>query len=107
MLDEATRRHRRGTDVVVAAVKTDGRNRCEIALADLEVLGGPQLPCAMHGVVDVDALLQRNPEVACLDDLAGVDTQGTADHRVRCLEIAPRRHDADRDAAPHRSAQHG
>jgi two-component system, OmpR family, sensor histidine kinase KdpD len=75
MLDEASRRMQRGTDVVVAAVKTDGRNRCEVALGGLEVLGGPSSP-ARAGIVDVEALLRRNPEVACLDDLAGVDTQG-------------------------------
>jgi two-component system, OmpR family, sensor histidine kinase KdpD len=75
MLDEASRRSQRGTDVVVAAVKTDGRNRCEVALGGLEVLGGPSSP-ARAGIVDVEALLQRNPEVACLDDLAGVDTHG-------------------------------
>ena len=75
MLDEANRRRQRGTDVVVAAVQTDGRNRCELALGDLEILGGPNSP-ARDGIVDVDALLRRNPEVACLDDLAGVDTQG-------------------------------
>jgi two-component system, OmpR family, sensor histidine kinase KdpD len=75
MLDEATRRHQRGTDVVIAAVKTEGHSRCEIALGDLEVLGGPSSP-ARRGLVDVAALLQRNPEVACLDDLAALDTEG-------------------------------
>jgi len=75
MLDEANRRRQRGTDVVVAAVKTDGRARCEVALEELEVLGGPNSP-ARDGIVDVEALLRRNPEVACLDDLAGVDTRG-------------------------------
>ncbi len=75
MLDEATRRHQRGTDVVVAAVKTDAHDRCEVALGNLEVLGGPRSP-AMRGLVDVDALLRRNPDVACLDDLAGLDTEG-------------------------------
>jgi two-component system, OmpR family, sensor histidine kinase KdpD len=75
MLDEATRRHQRGTDVVIAAVKTEGHSRCEIALGDLEVLGGPSSP-ARRGLVDVDALLRRNPEVACLDDLAALDTEG-------------------------------
>ncbi len=75
MLDEATRRRQRGTDVVVAAVKTDGRERGEAALSGLEVLGGPASP-AVRGVVDVEALLRRNPEVACLDDLASLDTQG-------------------------------
>ena len=74
MLDEATRRRQRGTDVVVAAVKTDAHSRCEVALGDLEVLGGRNSP-AMRGIVDVDALLRRNPEVACLDDLAALDTQ--------------------------------
>ena len=75
MLDEATRRRARGSDVVVAAVQTDGRSRCEVALGELEVLGGRGSP-AQAGIVDVEALLRRNPEVACLDDLAGVDTTG-------------------------------
>jgi two-component system sensor histidine kinase KdpD len=75
MLDEATRRSQRGTDVVVAAVKTDGRTRCEVALHGLEILGGPNSP-AVQGHVDVHALQRRNPEVACLDDLAGLDTEG-------------------------------
>ncbi len=75
MLDEANRRRQRGTDVVIAAVNTAGHTRCEVALGDLEVLGGPNSP-ARQGIVDVDALLRRNPEVACLDDLAGVDTLG-------------------------------
>ena len=75
MLDEATRRAARGTDVVVAAVNTQGRGPCDAALGKLEVLGGRNSP-AMRGHVDVDALLQRNPEVACLDDLAALDVNG-------------------------------
>jgi two-component system, OmpR family, sensor histidine kinase KdpD len=75
MLDEASRRSQRGTDVVVAAVKTDGRTRCEVALQGLEILGGPNSQ-AVQGHVDVAALLRRNPEVACLDDLAALDTDG-------------------------------
>ncbi len=75
MLDEASRRRQRGTDVVVAAVKTDGRTQCEVALQGLEILGGPNSP-AVQGRVDVAALLRRNPEVACLDDLAALDTEG-------------------------------
>ncbi len=75
MLDEASRRRQRGTDVVVAAVKTDGRTRCELALQGLEILGGPNSQ-AVQGHVDVAALLRRNPEVACLDDLAALDTEG-------------------------------
>jgi two-component system sensor histidine kinase KdpD len=76
MLEEASRRRARGTDVVVAAVNTEGRGRCELALEGLEILGGPNSP-AVKGHVDVEALLQRNPEVACIDDLAELDTNGT------------------------------
>ena len=86
MLEEARRRNGRGSDVVVAAVNTGGRAGCEASLEGLEVLGGRDSP-AMQGRVDVDALLLRNPEVACIDDLAGVDTkeQPIADSVPRLL----------------------
>ncbi len=75
MLDEAKRRRSRGTDVVVAAVSTRGRQACDVALTGLELLGGPNSR-ATDGRVDVGALLRRNPEVACIDDLAALDTEG-------------------------------
>ena len=75
MLEEACRRRGRGTDVVVAAVNTERRPACDSALEGLEILGGPNAPAA-RGHVDVTALLKRNPEVACLDDLAALDTEG-------------------------------
>jgi two-component system sensor histidine kinase KdpD len=54
MLDEARRRAGRGTDVLVAGC------------------AGP----AHDGILDVDALLGRNPQVVCVDDLARIDTGG-------------------------------
>ena len=75
MLEEACRRRGRGTDVVVAAVNTEQRPACVEALQELELIGGPNSPAA-HGHVDVAALLRRNPEVACLDDLAALDSDG-------------------------------
>jgi len=70
MLDEARRRSGRGTDVVVAAHSVHGD--AGQALRDLEVLGAAlHRPAAMH--LDVDAVLARNPEVVCIDDLAEVD----------------------------------
>jgi two-component system, OmpR family, sensor histidine kinase KdpD len=75
MLEEATRRKSRGSDVVVAAVDTHGRRACETALDDLELLGGPK-SAALQGHVDVEALLRRNPDVACIDDLGATDTEG-------------------------------
>jgi two-component system sensor histidine kinase KdpD len=72
MLDEARRRASRGADVVVGAV---GASRSPQALRNLQVLGGPDGPAA-HDRLDVGAVLARNPEVVCIDELNGVDTTG-------------------------------
>jgi two-component system sensor histidine kinase KdpD len=72
MLDEARRRRARGTDVVVAAINP---RVSATELASLEVLGGPDAPAA-HDRLDVEALLSRNPEVAVIDELNGLDTEG-------------------------------
>ena len=71
MLDEARRRSGRGTDVVVAAVSGGGAAR----LGSLALLGGPSSPAA-RGVLDVEALLTRNPDVVAIDDLVGLTTTG-------------------------------
>ena len=74
MLDEARRRSDRGTDVVVAAYRVHGD--ADQALRDLEVIGAARhRPAEMR--LDVDAVLARNPEVVCIDDLAELD-QGRA-----------------------------
>jgi two-component system sensor histidine kinase KdpD len=81
MLDEARRRYGRGTDVVVAAFRVNGEP--DRALRDLEVLGaGRQRP--RQKVLDVDAVLARNPEVVCIDDLA----EPSADGRPRLESVA-------------------
>jgi two-component system sensor histidine kinase KdpD len=72
VLDEARRRRSRGTDVVVAAINP---RVASSELASLEMLGGPDAPAA-HDRLDVEALLSRNPEVAVVDELNGLDTQG-------------------------------
>jgi two-component system sensor histidine kinase KdpD len=72
MLEEARRRRSRGTDVVVAAINP---RVPATELASLELLGGPDAPAA-HDRLDVEALLSRNPEVAVIDELNGLDTEG-------------------------------
>src|SRR3982074_2396712 len=72
MLDEARRRRSRGTDVVVAAINP---RVPAAALTGLELLGGPDAPAA-HDRLDVEALFSRNPEVAVIDELNGLDTEG-------------------------------
>ena len=71
MLDEARRRKGRGTDAVVAAYRVHGDP--ERALGDLDVVGiGRERPDRKP--LDVDAVLARNPEVVCIDDLAETDS---------------------------------
>jgi two-component system sensor histidine kinase KdpD len=82
MLDEARRRHSRGTDAVVAAY--DIHDPPSKALSALEVIHATrEMPTSRP--LDVAALLARNPEVACIDDLLGLDVSG----RPR-LESVPR-----------------
>jgi two-component system sensor histidine kinase KdpD len=75
MLEEGRRRRSRGTDVVVAAVDTAGRPESEGALAGLEMLGGRRGTAARNRL-NVAALLRRDPDVACIDDLAGLASTG-------------------------------
>src|SRR4029077_7983917 len=71
LLDECRRRSGRGTDLVVGAHRVHGDPDHE--LRDLEVVGaGRNRPAEMH--LDTDAVLARNPEGVCIDDLAETDT---------------------------------
>jgi K+-sensing histidine kinase KdpD len=72
MLDEARRRRSRGSDVVMGTIKPGVPAE---AMEGLEILGGPNSPGAQDRL-DVEALLARNPEVAVIDELNGLDTQG-------------------------------
>jgi two-component system, OmpR family, sensor histidine kinase KdpD len=75
MLDEARRRRGRGTDVVVASYRVHGSP--DAALRELDVLGSPRDRPDRQSL-DVEAVLSRNPDVVCIDDLAQVDGAGTA-----------------------------
>src|SRR2546428_1555202 len=72
MPEGARRRGSRGPDVVVAAINP---RVPATELASLELLGGPDSSAA-HDRLDVEALLSRNPEVAVIDELNGVDSEG-------------------------------
>ncbi len=73
MLNEARRRAGRGTDVVLAAYRVHDAPRA--ALAGLQLLGDRRDP-PQERLLDVDAVLARNPEVVCIDDLTALDTNG-------------------------------
>ncbi len=68
LFDEGRRRHERGEDVVVAAVPAEPAADVAQALRQLEAV--PTLEVGGVPVVDVDALLQRRPQVCLIDGLA-------------------------------------
>lgn len=79
MLEEAQRRRRDGTDIVVGLVETHGRAETEALLAGLEIL--PRREIAYRGQpleeLDLDALLARRPAVALIDELAHSNVPGS------------------------------
>ncbi len=84
MFDEARRRAGRGTDVVVASYAVHGNP--DYALRDLEVVGVTRQKGSRQPL-DIEALLARNPDVVCIDDLAEADGGGRAriEHVARLM----------------------
>ncbi len=78
MLEEAHRLKAKGVDVVVGFVETHGRAETEEKLKGLEVL--PRKKVEYRGVVfeemDVDAVIERHPQVALVDELAHTNVPG-------------------------------
>jgi two-component system sensor histidine kinase KdpD len=80
MLEEAHRRHDRGTDVVVGFAETYGRRHTAAQLDGLEIV--PRLRVEYRGVaveeMDADAIIARHPAVALVDELAHTNVPGSA-----------------------------
>ncbi|MEU8999258.1 sensor histidine kinase KdpD [Streptomyces caniferus] len=79
MLSEAHRRVERGTDVVVAFVEHHGRPRTEVMLHGLEQIQRRELEYrdTVFTEMDVDAVLERDPAVALVDELAHTNVPGS------------------------------
>ncbi|GGN36380.1 sensor histidine kinase [Streptomyces kronopolitis] len=79
MLSEAHRRVERGTDLVVAFVEHHGRPRTEVMLHGLEQIRRRELEYrgAVFTEMDVDAVLDRGPAVALVDELAHTNVPGS------------------------------
>jgi nucleotide-binding universal stress UspA family protein len=79
MLHEGRRRKERGTDVVVGIVQTYGRPRTLELLEGLEVI--PPRTLTYRGAefeeMDIEALIERRPEVALVDELAHTNIPGS------------------------------
>jgi two-component system sensor histidine kinase KdpD len=80
MLEEAHRRHERGTDVVVGFVETYGRRHTAALLDGLESIARRRIE--YHGVVveemDADAIVARHPAVVLIDEVAHTNVPGSA-----------------------------
>ena len=79
MLSEAHRRVERGTDCVVAFVEHHDRPRTEVRLHGLEQIPRRELVHrdAVFTEMDVDAVLERAPAVALVDELAHTNVPGS------------------------------
>ncbi|MGG7569272.1 DUF4118 domain-containing protein [Streptomyces sirii] len=79
MLSEAHRRVERGTDCVVAFVEHHGRPRTEVMLHGLEQIQRQELQYrgSVFTEMDVDAILERRPAVAIVDELAHSNIPGS------------------------------
>ncbi|GAA1071988.1 sensor histidine kinase [Nocardiopsis metallicus] len=79
MLDEAHRRRDRGADVVVGFVECHGRVMTEAMIDDLEVI--PRTRITHRGrsfeEMDLDAVLERRPQVVLVDELAHSNVPGS------------------------------
>ncbi len=88
MLDEARRRHARGTDVVVGLVETHDRPLTIRQLEGLELI--PRREMVHRGSVftemDTDAILARRPAVVLVDELAHTNVPGSR-HEKRSEDI--------------------
>ncbi|WP_431934395.1 DUF4118 domain-containing protein [Nonomuraea jabiensis] len=79
MLSEGRRGLERGRDVVVGFVETHGRLRTAALLEDMEVI--PRKTLVYRGAtfteLDVDAVIERAPKVALIDELAHTNVPGS------------------------------
>jgi two-component system, OmpR family, sensor histidine kinase KdpD len=83
MLNEGWRRAQRGTDLVVGFVETHGRPTTAAQLRELEVVSRKRV--TYRGTdfeeMDVDAILERKPSVALIDELAHTNVPGSRNEK--------------------------
>jgi len=87
-LEELHRREERGTDVVIGFLETHGRLKTAEKAASLEVVARKKIP--YKGVIieemDIDAVIERHPAVALVDELAHTNAPGSK-HEKRWQDI--------------------
>jgi two-component system sensor histidine kinase KdpD len=89
MLDEGWRRFQRGADVAVGYVETHKRPYTIEQLRDLPII--PRKSVEYRGSnweeMDLDAVLDRRPEVVLIDELAHTNVPGSGPHEKRWQDV--------------------
>jgi two-component system sensor histidine kinase KdpD len=106
MLSEGIRRNSRGEDVAVGLIETHGRKGIAELAGKLETVPRRQIQYkgATFEEMDVDAILQRKPRVALVDELAHTNIEGSK-HAKRYQDVMELL-DADIDVLSTMNVQH-
>lgn len=83
MLEDAHLLKRQGFDVAIGLVETYGRADTEAKISDLEII--PKKLIEYRGVtleeMNLEAVLERKPEICLVDELAHTNTPGSKNHK--------------------------
>jgi two-component system sensor histidine kinase KdpD len=89
MLNEGHRRHQRGTDVVIGFIECHRRPLTEQLIDGLEEI--PRLQVEYRGTLfeemDLQAVLDRHPKVAIVDELAHTNVPGSSHNEKRWQDV--------------------
>ena len=88
MLAQARRRKLEGVDVAIGVVETHGRVETDLLTKGLEIIPKKRVLYKGHVLaeMDLDAILQRRPRLALVDELAHDNVQGSR-HPKRYLDV--------------------
>jgi two-component system, OmpR family, sensor histidine kinase KdpD len=88
MLSQARQRKLEGLDVVIGVVETHGRVETDLLTKSLEKIPKKRIPYKGHVLaeMDLDAILQRKPKLALVDELAHTNVEGSR-HPKRYLDV--------------------
>jgi len=89
MLSEGQRRKQRGTDVTIGFVESHGRPLTEEMIGDLEVIKRRTVDYrgTRFEEMDLDAVLERRPGVALVDELAHTNVSGSGRNEKRWQDV--------------------
>jgi two-component system sensor histidine kinase KdpD len=88
MLSQARQRKLEGMDVVIGVVETHGRVETDLLTKSLEKIPKKRIPYKgrVLAEMDLDAVLQRRPKLALIDELAHTNVEGSR-HPKRYMDV--------------------